>query len=346
VDYIEIENQLGRWKLPRAFCSPKVGGTWDGSTIAGVIGLVSEGLHLPPPRPQTAPNPIVRMMLDGLLFVAPDTVLCQERYVAETPAIILDVGAHIGSYSVLLSQILTTHKIYHKIYAVEASPELFPCLKYSLEKNVDPQWGQSWSTNAAAVSTENSGKTTFFPAIQENASGCAGQNAHSLEQVEGFTIPTVDLDSLNFEACDVLKIDCEGGDLDVIKGATKLIGKCRPLILFECSCNAISGRIVTPHSGSLMSGFDPTVPEVPAGFDELAPFFNILTSLNYIIFANPYWRNGDEWVATPLEKISQFVSHIENQVLSLHGKELLEGLAQEALLMSGYFKDESRKEEI
>ena len=43
------------------------------------------------------------------------------------------------------------------------------------------------------------------------------------------------LDKFNFDSVDLLKIDVEGHELQVVKGAEQTIKKCRPLIILEIS---------------------------------------------------------------------------------------------------------------
>ena len=47
------------------------------------------------------------------------------------------------------------------------------------------------------------------------------------------TVPLVTLDSLNMPACRMIKIDTEGMELEVLKGAKALIERCRPLLYVE-----------------------------------------------------------------------------------------------------------------
>jgi FkbM family methyltransferase len=46
-------------------------------------------------------------------------------------------------------------------------------------------------------------------------------------------IPMVSIDSLNLKRVDFLKIDVEGMEVDVLKGAQKIINQCKPIMLIE-----------------------------------------------------------------------------------------------------------------
>ena len=52
------------------------------------------------------------------------------------------------------------------------------------------------------------------------------------------TVPVTTIDDEITGAVDLLKIDVEGGELDVLKGAEKTLSKNRPVILFECGAES------------------------------------------------------------------------------------------------------------
>src|SRR5207244_9457540 len=68
------------------------------------------------------------------------------------------------------------------------------------------------------------------------------------------TVPSVTLDSLvrnlNLPALDLIKIDVEGFELDVLKGATELLGRERPpLVVFEF-CDWAEARMSPENVGA------------------------------------------------------------------------------------------------
>lgn len=46
-------------------------------------------------------------------------------------------------------------------------------------------------------------------------------------------IPVVTLDGLDLQACDLIWLDVEGSELDVLKGATNLLARSRPVVIVE-----------------------------------------------------------------------------------------------------------------
>jgi FkbM family methyltransferase len=49
----------------------------------------------------------------------------------------------------------------------------------------------------------------------------------------GVTVPMVSIDSLKLERLDFLKLDVEGMEMDVLKGAAETIRRCKPMMLIE-----------------------------------------------------------------------------------------------------------------
>ena len=251
-EYIEIENALGNWKLPKAFCLQSVGGTWPGSKPAGVIGLLSNSRHLSEGRKV---NPVVRAMVDfaGLTLESSQNV----------PVALLDVGSHVGSYSVFWSKIMSVMKFQHKIIAIEAGKQLIPCIDYNLRKNLDQHCVESRCINAAVTNHENCGKLLKFPMFSTSGETLPGQFGLGDSAENYCEVPGMALDNFAIGQCHILKIDCEGHDFEVIDGASStFLVNHRPFILFE----------VSEESNH-----------------HLTDFANLLAKNEYLMTPNPYW---------------------------------------------------------
>jgi FkbM family methyltransferase len=132
----------------------------------------------------------------------------------------VDVGAHIGSFTSLLLQVSPKGK--H--VAIEASPSKAAWLRKHFD-GVD--------VRSVAVSDSN-GTATFQEDMQlPGFSRLAAESAN--DHCISYTVETRRLDSiLSGHDPDLIKIDVEGLELSVLRGATETIKRCRPAIVFEC----------------------------------------------------------------------------------------------------------------
>jgi len=132
----------------------------------------------------------------------------------------VDVGAHIGSFTSLLLQI--SPKGRH--VAIEASPSKAAWLKKRFH-GVDVQSVAASDSNGTATFQEDTRLSGFSRLSAEAA------NDHSIS----YTVETRRLDNvLNGRDVDLIKIDVEGLELSVLRGAAETIKRCRPAIIFEC----------------------------------------------------------------------------------------------------------------
>ncbi len=138
--------------------------------------------------------------------------------------VVVEVGAHIGTQSVPLARHLTEKGALH---AFEPQPELCRLLR----------------TNLAHAGLENAtvydlaaGESTsqlHLPEIDYTTHGNFGGVSLS-EKAAGQAVRQVRLDDLlDLKALHLMKIDAEGMELDVLKGADALIRQHRPLMSVE-----------------------------------------------------------------------------------------------------------------
>lgn len=132
----------------------------------------------------------------------------------------VDVGAHIGSFTSLLLQVAPGGK--H--VAIEASPSKGAWLRKRFHA-VD--------IHSVAASDSN-GTATFQEDIR--FSGFSRLSAESPnDHCISYSVETRRLDSiLSGYDVDLIKIDVEGLELSVLRGAMETIDRCRPAIIFEC----------------------------------------------------------------------------------------------------------------
>ncbi len=144
--------------------------------------------------------------------------------IATTNGICIDIGAHEGKILQCMLTYLpnTTH------YAFEPIPILFERLKIKFADKV--------IISATAIGNENS--TSNFNLVLTNMA-YSGLNKRAYDKAETDTtiqVQTAKLDSIIpiSEKISLIKIDVEGAELLVLKGAKNTINNSKPLILFEC----------------------------------------------------------------------------------------------------------------
>jgi FkbM family methyltransferase len=132
----------------------------------------------------------------------------------------LDVGAHLGSVSYLLSRLAPNGHL----SMIEASPDKAAWLS---DRFADAQ------VYPVAVS-DTDGETSFYENLDEPGfSSLASRKSRG--SVRKITVPARRMDSLigPDQQIDLIKIDVEGFEYEALSGAKDLLKRCHPAILFE-----------------------------------------------------------------------------------------------------------------
>ena len=140
---------------------------------------------------------------------------------------LIDIGAHFGLFSTCASQ-LTGPK--GKIICFEPTPVTFSILKKTLALNHCDN-----VTPIQAAVSDKEGTATFYMGEMD---GC---NSNSLIDnnmggggKSGYEIKTVTIDGIvseNAMSPDLIKVDAEGAELEVLKGAIKTLEKYKPIVI-------------------------------------------------------------------------------------------------------------------
>jgi len=156
----------------------------------------------------------------------------------------VDIGANIGSLCVAVAKRVGRHG---QVLAIEPSPLVFRYLQHNARLN-----GLSnIRLKECAVSDRESEKTPFYEAPIEKF----GMGALAAQfQGQAISVQTRTLDSLLQEEhithVDVLKVDVEGSEAAVFRGAKGLLtGPNPPLVLFEF-CDWAEARTFPGHVGA------------------------------------------------------------------------------------------------
>jgi len=142
----------------------------------------------------------------------------------------IDIGAHKGE---ILSRLLK-HSPIAKHIAFEPIPYLFEGLK--------SKFGNKAVIYPFALS-DHAGVTEFNLVLDDPAYSGLKKRKYKTDKPSIQTIQVVvkTLDELipaDSKKIDLIKIDVEGGEFDVLKGAEKLLLRDKPLLIFECGKGA------------------------------------------------------------------------------------------------------------
>jgi len=141
----------------------------------------------------------------------------------------IDVGAHIGS---ILSEV-KRHDPSIKLIAIEAIPQKVEKLRRSFP---------SVEVHECAAG-DASGEISFFIDLKQSGYSSLGKAAHvKADRLRAITVQVKRLDEIVLtNDADAIKIDVEGAELGVLRGAINLLKKCRPVVMFESAPQADDG---------------------------------------------------------------------------------------------------------
>lgn len=148
--------------------------------------------------------------------------------------VLVDVGAHVGMHTVAYAYL----RPHARIFSFEPQARMFELLK----ENVESNGLQDRVTLHRAAVGHRAGPAELAPVVQDGS--------HAGEAIEygtdkrfnlgglslgrgGEAVPMIRLDDLSLPGCDFLKIDVEGFEPLVVRGAERLIERFRPVVLFE-----------------------------------------------------------------------------------------------------------------
>ena len=139
---------------------------------------------------------------------------------------ILDIGANIGYNTLMFSD-------YGPVYAFE--PLFYEVTIMNVEKN---NLKNSVYVVPVALSDKNENKSMYFPkAVKEtglrNYGGSSIQKTEGMDESTKTEIECRRLDDIYKGVTSVIKIDVEGHELEVLKGAENIIKKYMPMLLIE-----------------------------------------------------------------------------------------------------------------
>jgi len=132
--------------------------------------------------------------------------------------VVLDIGANIGSHTIAYAKKVGFSG---NVFAYEPNPEAFKCLVHNMKELVtvfEFPFALGNTIGTIEVIQENDNIGMAYVKEAKNGSGI---------------ITTVDKEMKDIKKVDFIKIDCEGYELEVLKGAKETIKKYSPVMLIE-----------------------------------------------------------------------------------------------------------------
>ncbi|MCF2971650.1 FkbM family methyltransferase [Synechococcus sp. Nb3U1] len=160
---------------------------------------------------------------------------------------VIDVGANVGVYTFLFARCVAQSG---KVYAIEPTPGCLECLKSTTKQN---KLNKVVQVIEAAVG-EESGEVYL---VDEGVSVFNRIVTDPMSVVEETKpVEQITLDNLwvseGEPTIDLLKVDAEGAEVPVLKGARKMLETCTPIVMFE---NQHAGQTTGLESARILSEF-------------------------------------------------------------------------------------------
>lgn len=152
--------------------------------------------------------------------------------IAESLGCVFDIGANWGYYSALLA---TNPKFKGHVHAFEAAPGTAARLKSFMSA---AQLDKQVTLHSFGLSSRDG--TVHFDSGRHSAL------ARVSDDNRGIAIEVRTLDSLGLPAPDFIKIDVEGHELEVFRGAAGTLAQAPPIVLFESRVSAGTEETLAP----------------------------------------------------------------------------------------------------
>lgn len=174
-----------------------------------------------------------RRVLFGGLHGEKERQICTE--LLESDSVVIDIGAHIGLYTVFFAKIVSAGKV----HAFEPNPGAF----MKLQRHAEINECDNIVLNNLALGEQSKTVTLQVP---EGRTGSATLSEHlevTPEVGDTISVPVIRLDDYlsgeDIEHVNLIKLDAEGYEPFVLRGATSTLQQHRPLILMEVNSLAL-----------------------------------------------------------------------------------------------------------
>ncbi len=191
----------------------------------------------------TSGNDTLSRILENIrlnLFPPHDAMLMAIVQKAPSGAVIYDIGAHIGSYSIFLAK----KSRGSLIYAFEPNISSFD----ELTRNINLMRVKDKVIPRNIALSDSCGQSTFYVSSASRRSSLREYNAKrdGNQVIKAMTVDCFSIDYLVEKGIckppDVIKVDVEGHEFEVIRGASNVILSRAPQIFFEAHSSEGQGN--------------------------------------------------------------------------------------------------------
>ena len=172
---------------------------------------------------------------------------------------VLDVGAYIGTHTLAFVRFVGPTG---RVIAIEAQPDSFEVLRKNVEANVPVESRCTVQLENAVASSDlgqisisvidvghdsSFGSASLLDALTDTSRTPTSNQDLSQNRAR---VPAITLDSLDLKDCALIKIDVEGVEDIVLRGALQILARCSPIVYCECNSVAAGLKSMSVLEGS------------------------------------------------------------------------------------------------
>lgn len=141
----------------------------------------------------------------------------------------VDVGANVGAYTLIMARSVGSRG---RVAAFDANPEVYDRLLQNLALN---NFTGRTETYELALSSLCGAQKLYLPPVSSPNRGTATLIQQTRPQGTPINVQVETLDHVirNWKRCDLIKADTDGNDFAVLEGATQIIQRYLPTLIFE-----------------------------------------------------------------------------------------------------------------
>jgi FkbM family methyltransferase len=160
-------------------------------------------------------------------------VLKTRRQTHGDGVVALDIGANIGVHTVCFARAMTG---WGSVIAVEPQERVFYALAGNIALGNYFNARAIWVACGAWDSTIDMPELDYTRPASIGSLSLSGHNEDVGQAIDSHKTRNVrvsSIDSLKLPRCDFIKVDCEGAEVSVLRGAADTIARCRPSLFIE-----------------------------------------------------------------------------------------------------------------